>query len=78
MFGPPSINLFGGTRVVASEYAYETVPIFPDKPKTKRRMRRTIGRFGSLYRMNPLCYRTPQGLVMHPLLYKKLKDHTND
>lgn len=67
---------FSGTRVAVSEECYEMVPIFPDKPRTKRRMRRTRGRFGRVERMNPLAYKTPYGLVIHPILYERLKFHS--
>jgi len=75
MFGDP-INTFVGMKITVSHEAYEMVPIFPDKPKTKRRLRRTRGRFGRVDRMNPLAFKTPFGLVMHPILYKKLKEPT--
>lgn len=64
---------FGGTKVVVSDHAYEMVPIFPDKPRTKRRIRRTRGKYGRTDRMNPLAYQTPFGLVVHPKIYAALK-----
>lgn len=67
---PPST--FAGTKIITSDQAYEMVPIFPDKPRTKRRLRRTRGKFGRLDRMNPLAYRTPFGLVVHPKIYAEL------
>lgn len=72
----PMASTFSGMRITVSEQCYEMVPIFPDKPKTKRRMRRTMGRFGRLDRMNPLAYRTQYGLVMHPILFKRLRAQT--
>lgn len=66
-------NAFAGTRVTTSAECYEMVPIFPDKKRSKRRMRRTRGRFGRLDRMQPTAYQTPYGLVMHPMLYDRLK-----
>jgi hypothetical protein len=63
---------FGGMKITVSNEAYKMVPIFPDKPRTKRRMRRTRGKFGRLDRMNPLAYHTSFGLVIHPKLYDAL------
>lgn len=68
------INDFGGKKITISSACYEMVPIFPDKPKTKRRKRRTLGRFGRLDRMNPLAYDTGFGLVVHPVIYNRLKN----
>lgn len=65
---------FAGTRITVSDQAYEMVPLFPDKPKTKRRLRRTRGRFGRTDRMNPLAFKTPYGLVVHPIIYRQLKE----
>lgn len=62
-----------GVRITVSATCFEMVPIFPDKPRTKRRMRRTRGKFGRLDRLNPLAYRTPIGLVVHPLIYDQMK-----
>lgn len=65
-----------GTNVIVSDHAYEIVPIFPDKPRTKRRLRRTKGKFGRTDRMNPLVYKTLYGLVVHPKIYHTLKQQT--
>jgi len=65
--------MFGAQKIVVSVEAYEMVPIFPDKPRTKRRRRRTRGRFGREDRMNPLAFKTPYGLVVHPIIYAQLK-----
>lgn len=69
-------NAFGGMRVTVSDQAYEMVPIFPDKPRTKRRLRRTRGKFGRADRMNPLAYKTPFGMVVHPIIYERLKNQS--
>ena len=63
---------FGGTKITVSSECYEMVPIFPDKPRTKRRLRRTRGKFGRTDRLNPLAYQTPFGLVVHPSIYEQM------
>jgi hypothetical protein len=68
--------MFGSIKITVSNEAYEMVPIFPDKPRTKRRMRRTRGKFGRLDRMNPLAYHTYCGLVVHPKIYDGLNRQT--
>ena len=65
---------FGSVTVTVSNEAFEMVPIFPDKPNTKRRRRRTLGKYGRTERLNPLAFNTPFGLVVHPILFEKLKE----
>mgnify|MGYP007046953596 CR=1 FL=1 len=67
---------FSGTKITVSSECYEMVPIFPDKPRTKRRLRRTRGRFGRTDRLNPLAYQTPFGMVVHPIIYDRIKNHS--
>jgi hypothetical protein len=76
MFGQP-INAFGGTKIIVSNEAYKMVPIYPDKPRTKRRLRRTLGKYGRTDRMNPMAYDTPHGMIVHPIIYQKLKKLAN-
>ena len=72
MFGQP-INTFTGIEMIVSDQAYEIVPIFPEKPRTKRRLRRTRGKFGRTDRMSPLAYNTPHGMIVHPIIFHALK-----
>lgn len=67
-----------GTNVIVSDQAYEIIPIFPDKPRTKRRLRRTRGKFGRTDRMNPLAYKTAYGFVVHPKIYHMLKQQAKE
>ncbi len=67
---------FGSAKITVSAECYEMVPVFPDKPRTKRRLRRTRGKFGRSERMNPLAYQTPFGLVVHPSIYEQLKSRS--
>lgn len=67
------VSPFAGTQISVSDRCFEMVPIFPDKPRTKRRLRRTRGRFGRLDRLQPLAFQTPYGLVVHPSIYEKLQ-----
>jgi hypothetical protein len=59
-------------NVIQSEAAMERIVLFPDKPRTKRRMRRLRGKYGDLVRYKPCAYQTPQGIVVHPSLYAQL------
>lgn len=70
---PDLFPTFGSTKIIVSPHAYTRKPIFPDKPRTKRRNRRTIGKFGSLTYKAPAAYETPAGLVVHPWIYAELK-----
>jgi hypothetical protein len=69
-----SLGIFGGMRVIISEHATEEFRIFPDKPRTKRRMRRLRGKWGNETRRRPCAFQTPQGLIVHPAIAAKLKD----
>ena len=70
------MGTFSGVKIIQSSGCYEMVPLFPDKKRSKRRDRRVRGKYGRLDRMNPLAYQTPMGMVMHPILYAKLKERT--
>lgn len=74
-----AFGVFGGMKVISSPHAFEMVPIFPDKPKTKRRLRRTRGKYGRTDRANPLCYRTGTNMIIaHPSLVHKLRAHASE
>ncbi|WP_291732273.1 hypothetical protein [Leisingera sp. F5] len=66
-------NMFSGVKITVSDQAYKMVPIYPDKPKSKRRLRRTRGKFGRTDRMLPLAFKTPFGLVVHPRIYSEMR-----
>lgn len=68
--------LFGGIPIRVSDQAYEMVPIFPDKKRSKRRDRRVIGKYGRLDRLTPLSYQTPFGFVCHPKIYRQLQERS--
>lgn len=51
MFQHNPVSTFGGTKITVSADCYEVVPIFPDKPRTKRRLRRARGKFGRTDRL---------------------------
>lgn len=70
--------MIGQMKIIQSTEAYKMVSIFPDRPNTKRRRRRILGKYGKLVRMEPQAYKTPFGLVVHPLIYRALKDQHND
>ena len=76
MFNTNPRGAFSGVNIIQSSECYEMVPLFPDKKRSKRRDRRVRGKYGRLDRMHPLAYNTPHGMVMHPILYAKLKART--
>ncbi|WP_170561419.1 hypothetical protein [Ruegeria atlantica] len=69
---PNPIASIGGVRVFVSDQAYRMVPIFPDKPRTKRRLRRTRGKYGRTDRIEHLAYMIPGGVIAHPSIHAKL------
>ena len=71
---PKPIGTFGGVPLIFSEHMTQTHPRFPDKPNTKRRRRRVIGKYGSWNVTRPAMAETPYGLVVHPALREKLEE----
>lgn len=75
MFADPyrPMNSIMGTPITISAEAYETRQIFPDKPRTKRRLRRTKAKFGRTQYNHPMAYRMGNSIVMHPTIYAALE-----
>lgn len=67
------IGSYAGMPVTVSEHAIETVPRFPDKPNTKRRRRRVIGKFGSWVISRPCAIKIGGTLVMHPVIADRIR-----
>lgn len=72
------IGQFQGVPVVVSEHATETVPRFPDKKRTKRRMRRVRGKYGSWMVARPCAYEAMGKLIVHPLIADRLRRQARD
>ncbi len=68
------MNTFGGMPITVSPYATQLEPRFPDKPDTKRRRRRVIGKYGSWETPKPCMYQVGGRLVIHPKAYALLLD----
>lgn len=67
------MNRFNGLNIQVSPRATKEIVLFPDKPRTKRRMRRLIGKYGRDRKHVPTSYRIGQTLVFHPVIYADLK-----
>lgn len=67
------IGQYQGMPVVVSEHATHTGPRFPDKKRTKRRMRRVIGRYGSWEVTRPIAFQLEGNLVVHPRIADRLR-----
>lgn len=72
------MNSFNGMPVQISPHATKEVVFFPDKPRTKRRMRRLIGKYGRDRKHVPASYRLGNTLVVHPVIYAKLQQRSSN
>ena len=53
--------------------------LFPaSRHRSARIRKKLIKRFGGEYRMEPACFKTPHGLIMHPVLYNELQRQTRE
>ncbi len=73
IFADAMPTTFGGTRVMGSDAATALYRIFPDKPRTKRRMRRLRGKWGNEFIRKPCAYQTANGLIVHPTIWAQMK-----
>ncbi len=67
---------FMGMPVFVSTMATELRPRFPDKKRTKRRVRRVVGRYGSWMVRRPGAWRVGPSLVVHPEVFHQLQLHS--
>ena len=58
--------MIGGVNITFSIHATQEIELYPDKPRTKRRVRRILGKHGALTKRVPAVYRTPWGFIAHP------------
>jgi hypothetical protein len=72
-----SVSLFNmGLPIIVSEVALETTDqrLFPaSKNRSRRIHKKLVKRFGGESRKVPTIFRTPQGLICHPVMYAKLR-----
>lgn len=66
------MGTFMGMQVIQSASALTTRPRFPDKKRTKRRMRRVRGKYGSWMVQVPGAFRFGGKLIVHPKIYKNM------
>lgn len=70
--------MFGQMPIIVSEYALEDseIRLFPaSKNRSRRVHKKLVKRFGGEFKRVPCIYRTPQGLVAHPVMYAQLQAH---
>jgi hypothetical protein len=68
-----SFGTYGGLQIFVSSHCTEEVCRFPDKKRTKRRMRRVIGKYGSWKVRRPAAYRAGPALYVHPVIYDQMR-----
>lgn len=67
------IGTFNGMPIRSNSALTRLEPLFPDKPRTKRRMRRVIGRHGAWAVPRPYAVETPLGIIAHPTIIARMK-----
>jgi hypothetical protein len=66
-------DYIAGMPVIQSVHMTKTVPLFPEKKRTKRRMRRVIGKYGSWTREAPCYMIYDRSIIAHPAIYARLR-----
>lgn len=69
------MGAFNGVQIIVSPHALEnsTVRNFPAKRRSKRLHKKLCKRFGGEFRQVPCIWKTPHGIVMHPVMYAEFK-----
>ncbi len=66
--------MFHGIPIIASEYATEEVPLFPDAKRTKRGLRRRMAKYGKrfpgLKKRVPCAFMFQGKMIAHPAVYQ--------
>ena len=65
-----------GVDIIVSEYALEETNqrLFPaSKNRSPRIRKKLIKRFGGEFRKVPAIFKTPQGIIMHPVRYREFQ-----
>lgn len=68
--------MFGGMRIIFSEYALEAtdVRLFPaSKHRSKRIHKKLVKRFGGEFRKQPCMFRQGDTLIAHPVYRAELQ-----
>lgn len=68
--------MLGGKPIIVSELAVKDTDerLFPaSKNRSRRIHKKLVKRFGGEFRKEPCGYQTPQGFILHPVLYAELK-----
>lgn len=64
------------SNIIVSEHALKDSDqrLFPESKNRSRRVhKKLVKRFGGEFRKVPCIYRTPQGIIMHPVMYAELQ-----
>lgn len=67
------VGAFGGMRIIVNPYLTKRVPLFPDKPRTKRRMRRVIGKYGRWDKGVPTYLVSGNVIMAHPAVVDRIR-----
>lgn len=63
-------------HIFVSEHALKDSDqrLFPESKNRSRRIhKKLVKRFGGVFRKVPCCIKTPEGIIMHPALYREFQ-----
>lgn len=68
--------MFGGVKIIISEMALEETKVrnFPaSKHRSRRIHKKLVARYRGEFKMVPCMIKTPEGFIIHPVMYRKLE-----
>lgn len=73
------ISMYAGVSVVISQHATKQVYNWPNKPRSRRLIKKLTKLRGPQVTYEPAAYRMADGrMVVHPAIYAQMKQQSND
>lgn len=66
--------MFGAIRIQVSAHALSRRENWPSKPRSKRLTKKLTKKLGPQITYEPAAIETPFGMIVHPEVYRKLKE----
>lgn len=62
-----------GTKIIVSQHATKEQVNWPIKKRSRRLHKKMTKRLGQQITIVPCAFQTPMGMVVHPLIFEKLR-----
>lgn len=69
-----SAGFYNGVKLIVSVHATEEAWRWPKKKRSRRLVKKMTKKYGPQIYRKPCMYMTPFGLVMHPDIYRQMKN----